>query len=106
MVRIVIHELDAEAADELRIRALANDCSIEEEARDVLSFALKNRGLLPQPKNWALAIHERFRRVGIKEVVLPSRDSGEPIQFVFRDDEDDDKNRISEVATLESVYAS
>lgn len=92
MVRIVIEELDAEAADELRIRALANDCTIEEEARSVLSFVLNDRKVLPQPKNWALAIHERFRRVGIKEVVLPPRETGEPIQFVFRDDEDDGNN--------------
>ena len=96
MVRITIDELDAEAADELRIRALANDCSIEEEARDILNFALNNRKVLPQPKNWALAIHERFRRVGIrvgiKEVVMPPRDSGEPIQLVFRDNQDDGNN--------------
>lgn len=92
MVRITIDELDAEAADELGIRALANDCTIEEEARDILNFVLNNRKVLPQPKNWALAIHERFRPLGIKEVVLPLRDSGEPIQFVFRDDEDDGNN--------------
>ena len=92
MVRIMIDDLDAEAADELRIRALANDCTIEEEARDILNFVLNNRQVLPQPKNWALAIHERFRRLGIKEVVLPPRDSGEPIQFVFRDDKADGDN--------------
>ena len=92
MVHIMIHELDAEAADELRIRALANDCTVEEEARDILNFVLNDRKVLPQPKNWALAIHERFRRLGIKEVVLPPRDSGEPIQFIFRDDEDDGDN--------------
>ena len=92
MVRITIDELDVEAADELRIRALANDWTIEDEARDILNFVLNNRKVLPQPKNWGLAIHERFRRLGIKEVVLPPRDSGEPIQFVFRDDEDDGNN--------------
>ena len=90
MVRITIEELDAEAADELRIRALANDCSIEEEARSVLSFALRNRGMLPQPKNVGTAIHERFRPLGIKEVILPPRDSGEPIQFIFKEEDDGD----------------
>ena len=92
MARIMIDDLDAEAADELRIRALANDRTVEEEARDILNFVLNDRKVLPQPKNWALAIHERFRPLGIKEVVLPPRDSGEPIQFVFRDDEDDGNN--------------
>ena len=92
MTSITIKGLDGDAADELRIRALANDCTIEDEARDILNFVLNNRKVLPQPKNWALAIHERFRRLGIKEVVLPPRDSGEPIQFIFRDDEDDGDN--------------
>ena len=90
MVGITIEGLDAEAADELRIRALANDCTIEEEARRALNFALKNRGILPQPKRVGTAIHERFKRLGIEEVILPPRDSGEPMQFVFRGDDGDD----------------
>jgi len=82
MVRITIHELDAEAADELRIRALANDCSIEEEARNVLSFSLKNRGMLPQPKNVGTAIHERFKRHGSEGLETPTREKvHEPIIF-------------------------
>ena len=92
MTSITINGLDGDAADELRIRALANDCTIEDEARDILNFVLNNRKVLPQPKKVGTAIHERFRRLGIKEVVLPPRDSGEPIQFVFRDDEDDGNN--------------
>ena len=82
MVRIMIEELDAEAADELRVRALANDCTIEEEARSVLSFALKNRGMLPQPKNAGTAIHERFKRHGSDGLETPTREKvREPIIF-------------------------
>lgn len=82
MVRIMIDELDAEAADELRIRALANDCSLEEEARNVLSFALKNRGMLPQPKKVGTAIHERFKRHGSEGLETPTREKvPEPIIF-------------------------
>ena len=82
MVRIMIDELDAEAADELRIRALANDCSVEEEARNVLSFALKNRGVLPQPKKVGTAIHERFKRHGSEGLETPTREKvREPIIF-------------------------
>ena len=82
MVRIMIDELDAEAADELRIRALANDCTIEEEARNVLSFALKNRGMLPQPKKVGTAIHERFKRHGSEGLETPTREKvREPIIF-------------------------
>ena len=90
MNRITIKNLDPEATEELRIRALANDRTIEEEAREILSYILNNRTMLPHPKNWALAIHERFRPLGIKEVILPPRDSGEPIQYVFRDGDGDD----------------
>ena len=82
MARIMIDELDAEAADELRIRALANDCTIEEEARNVLSFALKNRGMLPQPKKVGTAIHERFKRHGSEGLETPTREKvREPIIF-------------------------
>ena len=44
MVRITIDELDAEAADELRIRALANDCSLEEEARQRSELCAQESG--------------------------------------------------------------
>ena len=44
MASITIGSLDAAAADELRIRALANDCTLEEEARNILCFALTNLG--------------------------------------------------------------
>ena len=82
MVRIMVDDLDAEAADELRIRALANDCSLEEEARNVLSFALKNRGVLPQPKKVGTAIHERFKRHGSEGLETPTREKvREPIIF-------------------------
>ena len=82
MVRITIDELDAEAADELRIRALANDCTIEEEARNILRFVLRNRGMLPQPKNVGTAIHERFKRHGSDGLETPTREKvREPIIF-------------------------
>ena len=82
MVRMTIDELDAEAADELRIRALANDCSIEEEARDILNFVLNNRKILPQPKNVGTAIHERFKRHGSEGLETPTREKvREPITF-------------------------
>ncbi len=43
MVSITIPGLDA---DELHIRPLANVCTIEDEARDILNSVLNNRKLL------------------------------------------------------------
>ena len=107
MPSVNIDDLDHVTAVPLRARAAGNECSSEEEALNLLRFALVEHGIhVPPPRDWALAIHERFRPLGIKEVVLPPQDSGEPIQFVFGDDAGDGDSQISEVATLKSVYAS
>lgn len=82
MTSIIIKGLDGDAADELRIRALANDCTIEDEARDILNFVLNNRKVLPQPKKVGTAIHERFRRHGSDGLETPTREKvREPIIF-------------------------
>lgn len=82
MTSITIKGLDGDAADELRIRALANDCTVEDEARDILNFVLNNRKLLPQPKKVGTAIHERFRRHGSDGLETPTREKvREPIIF-------------------------
>ena len=82
MTSITIGSLDAAAADELRIRALANDCTLEEEARNILSYVLKHRGMLPQPRNPGTAIHERFKRHGGDGLELPTRQKvSEPPRF-------------------------
>ena len=83
-------DLDEETAVWLRARAAGNECSIEEEALNVLRFALDKPGMLPQPKRLGTAIHELFKDLGIVEVVVPPRSSGEPIRWIFRDDEGDD----------------
>ena len=90
MANINLDKLDDELSEELRIRAIGNDCSLEEEILNILRFALDQPGLLPPPKDWAPAIHERFKDLGIVDVVHPPRSSGEPIQFIFRDSDDDD----------------
>ena len=91
MASINLDDLDEETAVRLRARAAGNECSIEEEALNILRIALDTPGALPQPKDHAAAIHELFKDLGIVEVVVPPRSSGEPIRWIF--EADDDNNR-------------
>ncbi len=90
MASINLDDLDEETAVRLRARAVGNGCSIEEEALNILRIALDKPGALPQPKHLGKAIHELFRDLGIVDVVHPPRSSGEPIQFIFKDSQNDD----------------
>ena len=90
MVSINLDDLDEETAVRLRARAVGNGCSIEEEALNILRIALDTPGALPQPQYMGKAVHELFKDLGIVEVVHPPRSSGEPIQFVVRDSDDND----------------
>ena len=90
MVSINLDDLDHATAVRLRARAAGNECSSAEEALNLLRFALVEHGIrLPQPKDWALAIRERFKPLGIVDVVVPPRSTGEPIQWIFEEDEDE-----------------
>ena len=90
MVSINLDDLDEETAVRLRARAAGNECSAEEEAVNLLRFALVERGIqVPPPKDWVLAIREHFKPLGIVDVVVPPRSSGEPIQWIFEDDEEE-----------------
>ena len=86
--------LDHVTAVRLRARAAGNECSPEEEALNLLRFALVEHGIqLPPPKDWVLAIREHFKPLGIVDVVIPPRSSGEPMQWIFKeDDEEWEKN--------------
>lgn len=86
MTSINLDDLDEETAVRLRARAVGNGCSIAEEALNILHIALDTPGALPQPKDHAAAIHELFKDLGIVDVVVPPRSSGEPIRWIFRDD--------------------
>ena len=66
MHSINLNDLDHVTAVRLRARAAGNECSSEEEALHLLRFALVEHGVrLPPPKDWVLAIHERFKPLGI-----------------------------------------
>ena len=91
MVNLNLDNLDHITAERLRARAAGNDCSLEEEALNLLRFALVDRGLwVPPPKDWALAAREHFKDIGLVDIVVPPRSTGEPIQFLFKDEDDED----------------
>ena len=90
MASINLDDLDHATAVRLRARAAGNECSSEEEALNLLRFALVEHGIrLPPPKDWALAIRERFKPLGIVEVIVPSRSTGEPMQWIFAENDDE-----------------
>lgn len=90
MGSINLDDLDEETTVRLRARAVGNGCSVEEEALNILRIALDKPGVLPHPKNHAAAIHELFKDLGVVDVVVPPRSTGEPIQFIFKDAVSDD----------------
>ena len=70
MVSINLDDLDHVTAVRRRARAAGNECSSEEEALHLLRFALVEHGIrLPPPKDWVLAIRERFNPLGIVDVI-------------------------------------
>ena len=90
MGSINLDDLDHITAARLRARATGNECSIEEEALNLLRFALVEQGIrLPPPKDWVLAVREHFKPLGIVDVVVPPRSTGEPMQWIFKEDEDE-----------------
>ncbi len=90
MVSINLDDLDHITAVRLRARAAGNECSSEEEALNLLRFALVERGIrLPPPEDWVLAIRERFKPLGIVDIIIPPRSTGEPMQWIFEEDDDE-----------------
>ena len=90
MVSINLDDLDHITAVRLRARAAGNECSSEEEALYLLRFALVEHGIrVPLPKDWVLAIRERFKPLGIVDVIIPPRSTGEPMQWIFEEDDDE-----------------
>ena len=90
MVSINLDDLDHITAVRLRARAAGNECPSEEEALNLLRFALVEHGIhVPPPKDWVLAIRERFKPLGIVDVIIPPRSTGEPMQWIFAEDDDE-----------------
>lgn len=72
MASITIRRLDEAVKTRLRIRAAQHGRSMEAEARELLSAALKNEP--KRPLNLAEAIRRRFAPLGGVELKLPPRE--------------------------------
>ena len=68
MASIKIRHLDDEVKIQFRVRAAANGCSMEEEARIILGEAV---GREDEPENLASFIRECFEPIGGVELELP-----------------------------------
>ncbi len=75
MASITIRSLDEETKLRLRIRAARKNCSMEEEARNILCAALAQES--PPGDNLAESIQRRFGPLGGVDLELPPR---EPIR--------------------------
>jgi plasmid stability protein len=72
MASITIRQLPERTKRKLRIRAAEHGCSMEQEAREILKAALKEREA--KPTNLAEAIRRRFAPFGGVELEIPPRE--------------------------------
>lgn len=72
MASITIRQLPETTKRKLRIRAAKHGRSMEQEAREILKTALKERE--EQPKDLAEAIRRRFAPFGGVELEIPPRE--------------------------------
>jgi antitoxin FitA len=72
MANITIRKLPENTKRRLRLRAARNGRSMEQEAREILNFALKQPE--PQSRNLAEAIRRRFIPFGGVELKIPPRE--------------------------------
>ena len=81
MANLTIRNLDETVKTNLRLRAAQHNCSMEEEARQILKQALQN-----SETGLASRIHTRFAAIGANtnsiELVIPERSSARnPLKF-------------------------
>ena len=76
MASITIRNLDNAIKTRLKLRAVANARSMEEEARVILRDAVANKE--PVPKNLLTFTQECFAEVGPVSLELPPRCNAEP----------------------------
>ena len=71
MASITVRNLDDEVKRKLRIRAAEHGCSMEAEAREILTQAVDDSAA-PQ-EGLGTRIHERFKAIGGVDLELPER---------------------------------
>jgi len=79
MATLTIRNLDEKVKSRLRVRAARHGRSMEEEAREILRFALN--AAATERSNLAEVIHQRFAALGGVELRLPPRDGVREPEF-------------------------
>jgi plasmid stability protein len=72
MAAITVRSLDDDVKQRLRVRAAKNGHSMEAEVRAILVDAVAEE---EEPRNWLVALHERFAALGGVELDIPPRTS-------------------------------
>ena len=72
MASITVRNLDDEVKRKLRIRAAEHGCSMEAEAREILTEAVTAKS--KPRKGLGTRIHERFKVIGGIDLELPERE--------------------------------
>lgn len=72
MASITIRNLDNNLKEQLRLRAAHHGRSMESEARIIISQSLNMAG---GQNNLAVAIHQRFALLDLKNLAIPARQS-------------------------------
>ena len=78
MASITVRNLDDEVKRKLRIRAAEHGCSMEAEAREILTQAVDPP--IAPPEGLETRIHERFKDTGGVDLKLPERQTIEASQ--------------------------
>lgn len=80
MASITVRNLDDDVKRKLRIRAAQNGCSMEAEAREILTQAVDDSSV-PR-EGLGTRIHRRFKAIGGVDLELPEREPmPEPPQY-------------------------
>jgi plasmid stability protein len=79
MASLTIRNLDEKVKSRLRVRAARHGRSMEEEAREILRYALN--AAATDHSNLAQVIHQRFAALGGVELRLPRRDAVREPEF-------------------------
>ena len=79
MSSITIRNLDENLKASLRMRAARHGVSMEQEMRNILQSTLAGEANFSDGLSFSQRINQRFKGLGIEELVLPARQTARPL---------------------------
>ena len=79
MSSITIRNLDENLKVSLRMRAARHGVSMEQEMRNILQSTLAEEANFADGLTFSQRINQRFKGLGIEELVLPARQTARPL---------------------------